>query len=60
MNNTPLRILGFKTPAEVFHNEMHLITGSRPLKTHGAEEAFPLRGIKVGDTHDINKIALRT
>jgi hypothetical protein len=48
MNNTPLRILGFKTPAEVFHNEMSLITASRPLKAHGAEEAFPLRGIKRG------------
>jgi len=48
MNNTPLRILGFKTPAEVFHNEMSLISASRLLKAHGAEEAFPIRGIKRG------------
>jgi transposase, IS30 family len=60
MNNTPLRILGFKTPAEVFHNEMSSITTSRPLKTLGAEEEFPLRGIKGGDTHNSNKIALQT
>jgi hypothetical protein len=53
-----LRILGFETPAKVFHNEMSLISASRLLKAHEAEEAFPIRGIKGGDTHNINKIAL--
>jgi IS30 family transposase len=57
MNDTPRRILGFKTPSEAFFNELKF-TSSRPLNTHGAGEPLPLRGTTGGDTHVNLKIAL--
>ena len=47
MNNTPRKILGFKTPQELFNLELSKFT-SRHHNTPGAAEVFPHGGMQGG------------